>query len=237
MKQPRKQPAQTLTVRQHKKTHMSIEVFRKFPTVEEATELTDLLKENNIPYLLEDSSNKSDVVGFTFQNTDLKVIVKARIEDFPKIESLIDKTITIKLDEVDKEHYLFDFTDEELTEIIMKPNDWSNYDYKVAELILNERGLTVSPQFVESVKKQRYSSLSVKESYSSTWMIIGYISAFLGGFLGIAIGLSLILMKKKLSNGDKVYVYNEQNRKHGKWITIIGLIVFLSYTIWRIYGN
>ena len=214
---------------------MSFEVFRKYPTIQEATELTDVLKENNIPFLLEDSTNKSEIVGFSIQNLDLKVIVKVRIEDFPKIETLVDNTLKVTLDQVDKEHYLFSFTDEELTEIIVKPNDWSNYDYKVAELILNDRGVSVSPKFIESIKKQRYNELSEKESYSSTWIIIGYISAFLGGLLGFAIGLSLWLMKKRLSNGEKVYIYDEYNRKHGKRITMIGFIMTLVYIALRIY--
>lgn len=214
---------------------MSFEVFRKYPTIQEATELTDVLKENNISFLLEDFTNKSEIVGFSVQNLDLKVIVKARIEDFPKIETLVDNTLKVSLDQVDKEHYLFSFTDEELTEIIVKPNDWSNYDYKVAELILNNRGVSVSPKFIESIKKQRYNKLSEKESYSSTWLIIGYISAFLGGLLGFAIGLSLWLMKKRLPNGEKVYIYDDNNRKHGKRITMIGFIMTLVYIALRIY--
>ncbi len=213
---------------------MSIEVFRKFPTLEEAKQLTELLDKNKVPYKLEDYSNQADIT-FMGQNLDLKVIIKAKIADFPKIEKLIDSENKITLDQVEKEHYLFDFTNEELTEILIKPDEWSNYDYKVAELILKNRGIVISEEFIENIKKQRYYALNKKETYSSTWIIIGYISAFLGGLLGFAIGLGLWLMKKKLPNGDKVYIYDDNYRLHGKRITILGLIMTITYISIRIY--
>ncbi len=219
-----------------KKETMSLEVFRKFPSLEDANELVELLKENEIQYCLEDYSNQADM-NFIGQNLDLKIIVRAKIVDFPKIEELIDKKTKITLDQVDKEHYLFEFSDEELTEIIVKPNEWSNYDYKVAELILNDRGVSISPKFIENIKKQRYNELREKESFSSIWIIIGYISAFLGGLLGFGIGLSLWLMKKKLPNGEKVYIYDENNRQHGIWISLIGFIMTVILITLRIYLN
>ncbi|TAJ15639.1 hypothetical protein DMA11_00070 [Marinilabiliaceae bacterium JC017] len=215
---------------------MSIEVFRKFPTRDEANFLIELLDKNEIPYRLEDYSKQADT-NFMGQNLDLKVIVKARIVDFPKIEELLDDANEITFDQVDKEHYLFDFSDDELTEIIVKPNEWSNYDYKVATLILNERGCTVSPRFIESIKKQRYNQLSEKESYSSLWIIIGYVSAFCSGLLGFAIGLSLWLMKKKLPNGEKVHIYDDKTRIHGKRITLIGLAMTAVGVFIRIYWS
>ena len=209
---------------------MSFEVFRKFPSRKEALGLVELLKKNNIPYQLEDFSKQVDI-NFLSQNLDLKVIVKANFADFPKIEELLDNETRITLDQVDKKHYLFGFTDEELTEIIVTPNEWSNYDYKVAELLLNERGVSISPQFIENIKKQRYSAMNQKEKYSPTWLVLGYISAFLGGLLGLAIGISLWFMKKKLPNGEKMYMYDENYRRHGKRITIIGFIMTLIFII------
>lgn len=213
---------------------MSIEIFRRFPTLDDAKQLAELLDKNKIPYKLEDYSNQADI-SFMGQNLDFKVLIKARITDFPKIEELIDSENKFTLDQVDKEHYLFEFTDEELTEIIVNPDEWSNYDYKVAELILNDRGIAVSEKLIEDINKQRYTTLNEKEAYSSPWIIIGYISAFLGGLLGFAMGLSLLLMKKKLPNGDKVYIYDGNDRLHGKRITILGFIMTIIYIALRVY--
>lgn len=210
---------------------MSLEVFRKFLTLEDSVYLTELLDKNNIPFKLEDYSNQADM-SFMGQNVELKVIVKVRITDFPKVDELLKTEFEISLDQVDQEHYLFEFSDEELTEIIIKPNEWSEYDYKVATLILEKRGVHVSQKLIDSIKKAKTND---KESYSSTWIIVGYISAFLGGLIGFGIGLSLWLMKKKLPSGDKVYIYDDNNRKHGKRITILGLIMTVIYLGLRIY--
>ncbi len=212
---------------------MSFEVFRKFPEIESAKHLADLLEENRISYRLEDYSNQADI-SFMGQNLDLKILIKARITDFPKIENLIDSSNDISLDQVDQGHYLFGFTDEELTEIIVKPDEWNNYDYKVAKLILDERGITVSEEFIENIKKQSYSKLSEKESYSSMWVVVGYISAFFGGILGFAIGLSLWQMRKKIPSGEKIFIYDKNTRSHGKRITIIGIIMLLIYIALRL---
>lgn len=213
---------------------MSLEVFRKYPTIDEANLLIEVLDKNKIQYKLEDYTLHPDII-ILGQNLDLKIIVKANIKDFPRIEKLLDNEYKLNLSEIDKEHYLFEFNDEELTEIIMKPNDWSNYDYKVAELILNDRGVVVSSEFIENIKKQRYNQLSEKESFSSVWVIVGYVSAFLGGILGLAIGLGLWQMTKNLPNGEKAFIYDDYNRKHGKRITIIGFSMFVVYVLMRLY--
>lgn len=209
---------------------MSLEIFRKYPTLDEASLLIDVLKNNDITYKLEDYSKNVDI-NMLGQNLDLKILVKANLSDFPRIEKLLDEEYNLTLEQVDKEHYLFEFTDEELTEIIMKPNDWSNYDYKVSELLLNKRGVPVSSQLIENIKKQRYNQLNEKESISSIWVILGYASALLGGLLGFAIGLGLWRMKKKTPNGEKIYIYDETNRKHGERITYIGVAMVIFYFI------
>ncbi len=210
---------------------MSLEVFRKFPTIEDSKYLTEILDENKIPYKIEDYSKQADM-SFMGQNTDLKVILKVRVSDFPKIDKLLEEKYDIKLDQVDKEHYLFEFSDDELTEIIIKPDEWNEFDVKVATLILNDRGVQISQKLIDNIKLQRTKE---KESYPGMWIVIGYISAFLGGVLGIAIGLSLSLMRKTLPNGDKVYIYDENNRTHGKRITVIGIIMIIIILGIRVY--
>ena len=64
---------------------MDFEVFRKYPNLDEASLLIDVLKKNEIPYAIEDYSKQVDITMLG-QNLDLKIIIKARINDFPKIE-------------------------------------------------------------------------------------------------------------------------------------------------------
>ncbi|WP_431243320.1 hypothetical protein ACQ9BO_01130 [Flavobacterium sp. P21] len=54
----------------------------------------------------------------------------------------------------------------------------------------------------------------------------GYLFSLLGGGIGMVIGYSLWTSKKTLPNGERVYSYNEADRKHGKTIFILGTIIF-----------
>ena len=77
-----------------------------------------------------------------------------------------------------------------------------------------------------SLKKERLNILSKPEENQRPWIIAGYLFSFLGGGIGIVIGYSLWTSKKTLPNGERIYSYNNADRKQGKTIFIIGLIVF-----------
>lgn len=69
--------------------------------------------------------------------------------------------------------------------------------------------------------------MSYNKKFQRTWVIIGYISSLFGGFMGMIIGSILISAKKNLSDGNAVYVFNEQNRKHGKIILYLGSSILI----------
>ena len=58
-------------------------------------------------------------------------------------------------------------------------------------------------------------------------MIAGYVLAALGGIVGVFIGHHLNTTKKTLPNGQRVYIYNADDRAHGKWIFFLGSAMFL----------
>ena len=72
--------------------------------------------------------------------------------------------------------------------------------------------------------------------WSCVWIIFGYVAALIGGFIGILLGYSLWLSKKKLPNGSKVPAYNEEIRKHGRIIFYLGIIMFAVLSILRLTG-
>ncbi|HPE55270.1 MAG TPA: hypothetical protein P5514_04820 [Bacteroidales bacterium] len=205
---------------------MSIEIYRKFPSVEDSDYLTQLLIKNNIPFKLIDYSNQPDIT-FTGQNLDYKVELKADLSDFPKIDKLLEEQSKLSFNNIDKDHYFFEYSNEELTDVILAPEEWHNYDYQVAKLILKDRGIEISDKFIETIKFKKLKESGTNESYPVMWIIVGYISAFFGGILGLAIGLSLWLMRKKLHDGTKVFIYKENIRTHGKIISLIGFFMFI----------
>lgn len=199
--------------------------FRKFPTLDQAKELEILLNKNNIKTFLADNLPPVDVTfsGSTLQN---QYEVKIEAADFEKAENILEKDTENILNEIDKDYYLLSFSDEELYEVLLKSDEWNVFDYKLAQKILTERGKAIDPEMLAALKKERLQILAKPEENQKPWIIAGYLFSLLGGGIGIVIGYSLWKSKKTLPNGERIYSYNENDRKHGKTIFIIGTIIF-----------
>ena len=199
-------------------------IFRKFPTLEQATELKDLLNENGIESILADNVPPVDVTfsGNTLQN---EIEIRIKQSDFKKAEDILEKNAEELIDQIDKGYYLFEFTDEELYEVLLKSDEWNAFDYTLAQKILKQRGKSVDKELLNSLKNERLKDLAKPEGNQKPWIIGGYVFSILGGFLGLIIGYFLWTSKKTLPNGQKVYSYSENDRKHGKYIFYIGLII------------
>ncbi|MGC4022060.1 MAG: hypothetical protein QM734_09015 [Cyclobacteriaceae bacterium] len=151
-----------------------------------------------------------------------------------KADSLLNKVGEKASEAVGKDHYLYEFTDEELFDILSKPDEWNEMDFHLARRILSERGKEIQSETVELLKKQRLKELSKPEESSKAWIYAGYFFAFLGGFLGIFMGISFLTAKKLLPNGQKVPAYSSSVRNHGMKITIIGIIMFIISIVIKI---
>jgi hypothetical protein len=209
--------------------------FQKFNDQIAALELATLLKQNNIEYLLEDYSPNFDV---TFANNELTKEFRIKIQkhDFENVDSILQQISLEQIGTVDNDYYLFDFTDEELMEIISKKDEWGSFDFLLAQKLLKERGKEVTPEVVELLKKQRLSALTKPEQSQKSLIIAGYIMAFLGGLLGVFIGWHLLTHKKTLPNGERVFSYSQTDRKHGNRIVIIGGVCFILGSIIKIWN-
>ncbi len=200
--------------------------FQKFSDRGAAIELAELLKSHKLDPVLEDASAAFDP-SFAFSEIVKEYRIKLRREDFEKAESLLLQLSEKEVENLDKGHYLFGFTDEELIEVVSKPDEWNRVDYVLAKKLLKERGITIDPKDADNLKKKRLSELSKPYEGQTGWIIFGYILAFLGGLLGIFIGWHLCYHKRTLPNGERVYAYIKADRGHGNSILIIGVFCFI----------
>lgn len=209
--------------------------FQQFNDPVLAEELVDLLAENHIAY--ETEEEQVVVNPLTAINNELTMVYRVRVnaDDFSRVNQLLKERDDQYIDNVEKDYYLFDFTNDELTEILEKDDEWSSFDYELAKKILHERGISIDDRKLAVMKEARLEELRMPDRSYNTWLIIGYISAFLGGVLGLFIGWHLAWHKKTLPDGERVYAYNENDRKHGKIIFYISLVCFVSSIGFRIY--
>lgn len=211
-------------------------IFKKFSSLQQATDLKELLYTNGIDSVLADNIPPVDV---TFSGNTLEHQYEIRIKqsDFKKAEKILERKAENLINEVDKDYYLFEFSDEELYDILLKSDEWNEFDYSLAQKILAQRGKLVDKDLLNSLKKQRLEQLAKPEESQKAWIMAGYIFAILGGLLGILIGYFLWTAKKTLPNGQKVYSYSENDRKQGKMIFIIAVIIFPVALILRAFGG
>lgn len=210
--------------------------FRNFPTLLQAKELEKLLNNNNIKTILADNIAPIDI---TFSGSTIHNQYEIQIDssDFEKAEAILEKETETILDKIDKDYYLLSFTNEELYEILLNSDEWNIFDYKLAQKLLADRGKTIDPEMLATLKKERLKILSKPEENQKPWIIAGYIFSLLGGGIGIIIGYSLWKSKKTLPNGERVYSYSDQDRKNGKRIFLISIIIFPLSFIFSIFSN
>jgi hypothetical protein len=139
------------------------------------------------------------------------------------------------LDQVVEDYYLFGFTNEELYEIILKPDEWSSFDYMLSQKILTDRGQPIDEDLVKKIRQQRIDDLSKPEPPQTAWIYFGYFLAVMGGLLGLFIGWYLFTHKKTLPNGQKVLAYSERDQWHGKTIFFIGIPFMIFWIVVRFY--
>ncbi|QQQ27203.1 hypothetical protein [Chryseobacterium indoltheticum] len=212
-----------------------LSTYRKFIYKDDALELIKILEENHITYELANNSSQLDS-SFGGDINTKQFELKIQKEDFEVVEKLEEELVKADVENAEEDYHLFDYSDEELIEIVTKKEEWNKFDYLLALKILKQRGKEINPELLKVINKQRIESLSTQED-SPTWLIIiGYASAFFAGFLGIFIGGYLMYYKKALPNGDKIYGFERKDRNHGQNILILSgaaFLIWIGFSLFR----
>lgn len=207
--------------------------YRHFRTIEESAELTTILNENSIEYIIEEESASVDVT-FT-GNLEVEFHVKLHQEDFEKVNELMEKEAAEIVDQIDSSYYLYQFTNEELFEILEKPDEWNELDYSLAKKIIKQRGVSISDEEVTGLKLLRNDELAQPEKASSFLIFMGYAFAIAGGLLGIFIGYYIYSTHKILDDGERVPCFEQSSRVKGKLMLYIGSVGFATVCIIRLF--
>lgn len=216
---------------------MKLLTYRRFVEREQAEAFVQILAANNIGFEMEEYSAALDSV-YVGQNTfDAKFHVKIKGEDFGRADAVMLRESDQAIAEIGSDHYLYQFTDQELYDVISKPDEWSELDYRLAAKILKERGKEVGQQKIEELKAERIKELAKPDESHGIWIVIGYISALMGGLIGIFIGWHLSVHKKTLPDGRRIKAYSKGARQHGTTILIIGLIMLTVLLIFYFSGT
>src|SRR5260221_4377450 len=117
--------------------------YKKYYEQERADALKQILQENNIEFETEEERESLDTL-YGDKHFLKQFFIKIKQEDFLKADAVLKELSLKELATVDKDHYLFEFSDEELFEIISKPDEWNEFDFELAKKILGDRGKTIN---------------------------------------------------------------------------------------------
>jgi hypothetical protein len=207
--------------------------FKKFFNDDEVQDTVEFFKKNNIDFEITNSDKYFDP-SFARNSLNKEFWINIKSNDFEKANDLLNDYYSKQLDNIDKEYYLFSFSDQELLDIVLKPDEWGNLDYQLAQKLLKERGKEIKPEVIELMKTQRNEDLSKPEIADKHTLFFGYFSAILGGIFGMWIGWHMAYGTKILPDGRIVNAYEDYYRMHGKRIFVFGIICFI---IWFFLGG
>ena len=195
-----------------------------------AEEISDLLFKNDIDFRIEDTKAPFDP-SFSFTSYDAEIELKLRQSDFAKADDILNSYYQQMLDELPVDYYLYNFSDAELQEIISKRDEWGNLDYVLARKLLEARGTPVTSDQEREITKTRLSELKKPDRLSNYWIIIGYILSLIGSLIGFFMGLTILLFKKTLPNGELIFAYDKFSREHALTITLISAFLLLMRVV------
>ncbi|MBO9681186.1 MAG: hypothetical protein J7502_00710 [Flavisolibacter sp.] len=207
--------------------------FKLFPDKQTAEDFAEVLKQNNIEYQIEEDALVFDP---SYANNPLSkdYVILIKQSDFKLASYTYDEYFAEQLSEVPEDYYLYSFTDDELQEILAKPDEWGSFDYQLAKELLMQRGIEVSKEKTERMKAERYKEIAQPEGESVKNIVGYYIVSILFFPIGLIIGWVWGYSKKQLPDGYRVSAYNSSVQMHGRTIFLISIILFVLTVILRI---
>ena len=201
----------------------SYSTFKKYPDAKQARALQEFLLENGVECIFINNSSQlgSGLSGDLMQEYELQL----HPDNFEKAEALLEKQAETMITDLPEDYYLLSFTDEELHDVVLKHDEWNEFDYLLARKLLEERGKTIDEAHLKTMRVERLNELSKPEAINGIWIGIGYVMSLAGGFFGFITGYVLMASRKTLPNGAMVHTYDEGTRKHGKIMLIISVAV------------
>jgi hypothetical protein len=201
---------------------MAFETYMAFSSKEEAAPLLEKLERQDVPFQLVDTSPSLDLTFGGAQGFRDNVVLNIQPEDFEKVDRMMQQEAAEIFKAMGKEHYLYEFSDEELIEVLKHYDQWSKLDFLLAAEVLTSRGIAYTQNDLQDFKNQRLRVLSRPDRLNQKQAIILFIYAFFGYF---KVGWQLMYDTKQLPDGKRVYSYDKQARKLGRPIFYVGIIM------------
>lgn len=208
--------------------------YRSFNDKSLATELYQKLTVDGIPVAWEDTEGFFDA---SFANNEFLNIyyIKLRQEDFKRADEILMRSVSESKEEPVGDYYLLSFSNEELMDVLKKPDEWNEFDRYWAKKILEKKGIDIKLEDLEQARLQRLAELKHPWTLDKLWIICAialWVAAFwfIHVFAAVAvifIGGYIALSKKTMPDGQRVKAFSAGDRLIGKFVLAAGLLLTL----------
>jgi hypothetical protein len=148
--------------------------YQQFFSAEEAEGVIAILKEHGIPYTFKQTRAGFDTV-IIGENLNEQWDLRIPTDQFSRANDLLLANTTVNLEELEKDYYLFSFSQEELENIIRNPDEWGRHDYLVAVELLKQRGENVSKEQLQEFREKKMEVLAKPpKKVPLFWLIAAY---------------------------------------------------------------
>ena len=225
-----------------------LHTFQEFENADDAQQMALLLQQHNIPSRVEKYNPLLDqnIIGRQYNEY---VQLKLAPGDFERARQVLIEATEIDMNTVDRHYMLFGLKNNELTDILAKPDEWGVYNYKLAQLILKERGVEISNGKTAELQQEHIAELSKQKSLDGIWIVLCYVFSFIAllagiagsmatltavyaigmfpGIMGVIVGWTVMRSMKTLPNGSHIITYDAGSRMHARIIFFFSLFAFV----------
>ena len=200
-------------------------LFRTFTDLDSARTTVDVLTAAGVAVQIDDTRQLfSNVLQQTPTLPEMRVLIL--VAELPRASALLEARAA-QAGDMPADHYLAQFSDTELLDLVAKPDEWSAHDHRWAQQLLAARGRALRPAEVLALRQVRTEQLAMPKSLPTRWLVIGWTAAMLGGLLGVIIGWNFYAATTTLPEGRRVPTYAPAGRNQGLWMMGVGAIMFV----------
>ncbi|QEC65866.1 hypothetical protein FRZ67_00570 [Panacibacter ginsenosidivorans] len=204
----------------------ALPIFEKFFNKEDAFNYYSIFTDNNLHPELEHPSEFFDaIIGHARSNE--YYLLRLASEEFPAAKTILEKEVRLR--GIPADHYLREFENNELKNILLDESDWSREDIAVAKILLDERSVSINDFEIQNAKTAQKKNIQAQQKISLPLLTLLYIVAPLGSLIPVVAGLIIYNMKDYDRDGEKNYVYSEDQRQHGLALCAIGVFSTLAW--------
>ena len=205
--------------------------FKTFMSITDATiaeEIIGILETNKMDFRVQDTAKDFDA-SLAYNEAKNSILIMLDPKDFGIASSILEQNTKFDITEIDPQHPLLSFSNEELKDVVKNYDEWHPIDVKLARYLLNKQNIVVQESEIKEQQHVKELKAQEQENSSSLTLWMGYLFCLMGGLAGIGIAIFLLTAKKKLPDGTKKFIYTDSDRKHGFYMLLAGGTVFTLF--------